>query len=179
MQRLYSLLEQELALLQKTNKESICIYNYRNETELMKGERILIDFAFKVIHYIHEDIADLNELCWQILTVLLKRGEFKLSHLGYNKMEKDAIARGDQNDELQMKVDVGLKYMELLNSLLKETLRSLEVKGDTAEQAFAEKFCSYAYFRIPLFREHILEAIREGNDPEIPEWRGTENNLYS
>lgn len=42
--------------------------------ELMKGQRFLIDFAFKVISYIHEDIADLNDICWQILTTILKRG---------------------------------------------------------------------------------------------------------
>ena len=53
--------------------------------ELIKGERTLIDFAFKVLQFLHEDIADLNELCWQILTAIIKRGEFKLSHMGYSK----------------------------------------------------------------------------------------------
>ncbi len=43
-----------------------------------------------------------------------------------------------------------------MNELLKETLRALEIKGNENEQMFAENYCAYAYFRIPIFREHIL-----------------------
>lgn len=46
-----------------------------------------------------------------------------------------------------------------MNHLLKETLNLFEFKGEEAEQIFAESFSSYAYFRIPLFREHILSVI--------------------
>jgi hypothetical protein len=73
---------------------------------------------------------------------------------------------------------VAIKYQELLNHLLNETLNLLEYKGEEAEQVFAESFCSYAYFRIPLFREHILSVIHRESDPVIREWRGTEVNLY-
>jgi len=59
-----------------------------------------------------------------------------------------------------IKIEVGLKYQELLNILLKATLRLLEFKGDESESEFAEFFCAYAYFRIPLFREHILSVIK-------------------
>lgn len=81
-----------------------------------------------MLSYIHEDIADLNDLCWKILTTILKRGEFKLEHMGFGKEEKEALSTG-QKGELKTKIEVGLKYMELLNELLKQTLRLLEVKG--------------------------------------------------
>jgi hypothetical protein len=56
-------------------------------------------------------------------------------------------------------VEVALKYQQLLNYLLKETLILLNNKGEEAQQVFAESFCAYAYFRIPAFRELILSAI--------------------
>ena len=65
-----------------------------------------------------------------------------------------------------------------MNEFLKETLRALEIKGNEAEQIFAERFCAYAYFRVPLFREHNLDMLKSANDPQIEEWRGSENNLY-
>lgn len=83
--------------------------------ELMKGQRFLIDFAFKVISYIHEDIADLNDICWQILTTILKRGEFKLSHMAFTKEEKEALTSKKMDKALEIKTEIALKYMELLN----------------------------------------------------------------
>lgn len=57
--------------------------------------------------------------------------------MGFGKLDKDSLQRGDRTEFIDMKIDVGLKYFELLNELLKQTLRSLEVKGETAEQVFA------------------------------------------
>lgn len=48
--------------------------------------------------------------------------------MGFGKEEKEALSTG-QKGELKTKIEVGLKYMELLNELLKQTLRLLEVKG--------------------------------------------------
>jgi hypothetical protein len=62
--------------------------------------------------------------------------------------------------------------------MLKETLALLDCKGDESQQLFAESFCAYAYFRIPPFRELILSAVNHNDDPEIPEWRGIDINLY-
>lgn len=34
----------------------------------------MIDLAFKATSYIHEGNPDICEVCWNILTVILKRG---------------------------------------------------------------------------------------------------------
>jgi hypothetical protein len=68
------------------------MYTYANNDDLMKGQRFLIFFAFKVISYIREDIAYLKEICWQILIAILRRGEFKLSHMEFNEGEKSMMA---------------------------------------------------------------------------------------
>lgn len=40
-------------------------------------------------------------------------------------------------EPLRDKVEIALKYQQLLNQLLKETLFQLEYKGEEAEQSFA------------------------------------------
>jgi hypothetical protein len=89
--RIVNLLTKELALLEKSSKESILFYEYKNEMELYSSQRFLIDLAFKATSYIHEDNPDICEVCWNILTVILKRGEFKLTHIGFSKIEKEKI----------------------------------------------------------------------------------------
>ena len=49
--------------------------------------------------------------------------------MAFTKEEKEDLANGKRNEKLNMKIDVGLKYMELLNELLKQTLSCLEIKG--------------------------------------------------
>ena len=66
---------------------------------------------------------------------------------------------------------MALSYLELLNTLLKTTLRSLVNKGEENEQNFVEAFCSYAYFRIPIFRDCILAVIKKPSDPDSEEWK--------
>lgn len=175
--RIRDLLSAQLALLEKSSKESLLFYEYAGQDDLLQAQRFLIDLAFKVIAYLHEQQPHIQELSWAVLTALLKRGEFKLSHLGFAPAEKQALGGDGLSEQLQTKVEVGLKYQLLLNSLLRETLASLESTGDEAERIFAESFCAYAYFRIPLLREHILAVVRRADDPEIPEWRGTEFSL--
>lgn len=85
----------------------------------MRAQLFLIDLGHQLIEYAHEDFADLNDTCWQVLIALLKRGEFKLEFMGFDKKQKEAIALGEIDSELKMKVEVGIKYTELLNSLLK------------------------------------------------------------
>ena len=89
--RIYNLLERKLALIEKSHKESILFYSYQDESELIRAQRFLINFAFNILSYIHEDIMDLNNICWNILTAILRRGEFKLSHMCFSKEFKDEL----------------------------------------------------------------------------------------
>ena len=66
---------------------------------------------------------------------------------------------------------MALSYLELLNTLLSTTLKSLVNKGEEHEQNFVEAFCSYAYFRIPIFRDCILAVIKRPDDPDAEEWK--------
>jgi hypothetical protein len=85
--------------------------------------------------------------------------------MSFDKSQKKKIKNGQINDKLAYKIKVGLKYQELLNYLIKETLITLYMKGEQAKSEFAEFFCAYAFFRVPLFRDHILSVIKRENDP--------------
>jgi len=45
------------------------------------------------------------------------------------------------------------------------------------ERKFIENFCALGYFKIPDFRNKIIECIMKTNDPVLSEWRGTEFKL--
>ena len=72
--RINSLLSKALALLEKSSKESTLFYEYKNEQELLSAQRFLIDLAFKVLSFIHEDKPEVCEISWSILSAILKRG---------------------------------------------------------------------------------------------------------
>lgn len=81
------------------------------------------------------------------------------------------------NKKLSRKVEIALTYHQFLGKLLRNAVDSLNVKGLQLERSFAEMFCAYAYFRIPSFRNALLEAITRPNDPELPEWRAIQFSL--
>jgi hypothetical protein len=66
--------------------------------------------AFKASAYIHEGKPDICEVCWNILTVILKRGEFKLSHMGFSKSDKQKIESRAIDETLSIKIEAALKY---------------------------------------------------------------------
>ena len=47
------------------------------------------------------------------------------------------------------------------------------------ERYFIENFLAIAYFRIPKFRNQLLQIFKEFGDIEIMEWRGTEFKINS
>ena len=73
---------------------------------------------------------------------------------------------------LRKKIEIAIKYQQWIYKLLELALNSLNVKGHECERTFAEIFCAYAYFRIPEFRNQILDVICNEDDPEVYEWRG-------
>ena len=88
------------------------------------------------------------------------------------------LKKGQEDQRLKFKKEISIKYLDLLNQLLKENLKYLERKGDQKQQEFAQKFCAYAYFRLPLFRQQILQTLKAQKDPQLPQWRGIQTNLY-
>lgn len=154
-------------------------FNYKDEKQLLKAQEELLEIANKTKAYINENIDEISSTCFALLNSLMKRGELSLAHMGFNFQRNSASTHDiSPNSFKNKKVYIALKYQELLNQLMNLTLFSLNFKGHESEKQFAELFCALAYFRIPQFRKHVLQAISRPDDPEIEEWRGTEFNLY-
>ena len=64
---------------------------------------------------------------------------------------------------------------------LKKILDKLNMKAvSDNERYFIENFLAIAYFRIPKFRNHLLQIFREfDEDIQILEWRGTDFKINS
>ena len=57
------------------------------------------------------------------------------------------------------KLKVAIQYQQFMYKLLNIVLTSLNYKGSETERTFAEKFCAYAYFRIPDFQKIMLLIV--------------------
>lgn len=84
---------------------------------------------------------------------------------------------GKTDSVLKEKIKVAIQYLDLLNLMLEVAMKSLVNEGEQAERSFVESFCSYAYFRIPIFQKSILDVVCRNDDPEITEWRDISFNL--
>lgn len=79
----------------------------------------MIDVGFKTIAYIKQRIhQEVEELCWQILLLLLKRGELQLINIGFSKAQKNKILNNTVDEVVKAKIDIAIQYLELMNALL-------------------------------------------------------------
>lgn len=131
----------------------------------MKAQKIFIDLGHKTLNYLEEEDVMINDLCWQILISLIKRGEFLLAHIGFDQNQKEKIKNKEIDKKLNFKIEVAIMYKEFVYKLLDLAFKALNVKGLEYERSFAEMFCAYAYFRISNFRTKLLEAIVRDSDP--------------
>lgn len=71
----------------------------------------------------------IGELCWLVLIALIKRGEFRLSNIGFNERERKEIEDGKISKYTKKKVEVALQFQQFMYKLLKIALESLNYKG--------------------------------------------------
>lgn len=73
-----------IQVLDKSTKESIKIYDYVNEEELIAGQKFLLKFGDKLLMNINEGEESLRNLKWKALRKLMERGEFSLNFIGFD-----------------------------------------------------------------------------------------------
>lgn len=170
-------LKKQKEILSSSAKESRMMFVYQDEKSLLKGQRGLIELGFRTRSILNEDNEAITPLCWELLILLMKRGELTLSFMGYKDSEIEDCLAGKESEFLKRKKEVAMSFHTLMIDFLHTTLQALETYTYESQKEFAELFCAYAYFRIPKFRNEVLAAITRADDPEIEEWRGTEFSL--
>ena len=67
----------------------------------MKGQKILVELGLKITKYIEIEDPVINDIGWLILISLIKRGQFTLSHMGFQEKQKKYIEKGAIDEKIQ------------------------------------------------------------------------------
>jgi hypothetical protein len=164
---------------------------YKSSESLLAAQKLLTGLARNLLDYCDEVPITLKPVIYECLTLILNRGEFDLNFMGFGKGYKELMSPSKSQtkavDAANMKIDmknvdqklkVCLTYQTFLYQALQKVLEKLNQKGiPDKEREFVEQFTAIAYFRIPEFRNKLLENLIRKEDPIIDEWRGTEWGL--
>lgn len=158
---------------------------------MIESQKIFISVAKRLMEYADNFPITQKPILFETLTNLLTRGELELNYMGFNTAEKKAAYPEKfknlvdlenvkvDNKLVQKKLKVSENYQTFLYTGLGIVLKKLNAKGlPDKERNFVEQFSAVAYFRIPEFREKILQRLSIEDDVKITEWRGTDWSLY-
>ena len=162
---------------------------YKTPENLMLSQKILIGLTKHALENCDEVPNSLRPVYFETLLMLIHRAEFELNYMGfdesYEEFLKNAQKTSFKNDatgpkadlkNIQQKLKVCESYQALLYHALQKVLNKMSQKGlPDKEREFVEHFTAIAYFRIPEFRERLLNTLKKDvENVEIPELRGLE-----
>ena len=155
-----------------------------NIENLLTSQNILVHLGKNLSEGVEEIVLTIRPWAFEGLTVLINRGEFDLNFMGFTGPYANYIKNPKGQTKItektfQRKVEVCQEYQSLLYHLLKRIVTKINDKSlPEKEKDFVENFSAQAYFRIPEYREKILEHIgREDEKGPLQEWRGTDWGL--
>ena len=129
---------------------------------MLKVQKILINLAKILIKYSDEVNERETEKYYECLTLVCKREEFNLSHLGFDSYGEILKKKGKLSKASIKKLKIGLSFQGFLYQVLKIVVNKLKQRGSSeAERNFIEYFCAMAYFYIPEVRQKLLESFKE------------------
>jgi len=181
-----------LEILKTSHQESLISILYKTPENLLASQKILIGLAKHSLDNCDEVPNSLRPVYFETLVLLIHRAEFELNYMGFDvsneEFLKNAKTTSFKNDtggpkidlkNIQQKLKVCESYQALLYHTLQKVLNKLTQKGlPDKEREFVEQFTAIAYFRIPEFRNRLLECLKKDiQQVQIPEWRGMEWRL--
>ena len=84
-------LEGIVGLLERTSYAPRLLYKYGSELEVVKGQNALLKVGMRVSEYLEIEDPVINDMCWLILTALVRRSEFGLHHMGFSHSQQQLI----------------------------------------------------------------------------------------
>lgn len=139
-------------VLKTSDKVSSQTFVFKTMDDMIATQHLFIELGNLLCSSYEKLNTAIENVYYNCLTLLLKRGEFDLSSLCY---DQDLSKK-----QLELKKKVGIDYQKLLYKLLDNIFNDLEQKGlKDHQRSFIEFFLSYAYFRIPQFRSQLLSVL--------------------
>ena len=153
-------------LLKETVELVYLWYGYSSKKDLLTGQNVMLDIGISLLNIIDKVSKNNRSIIFDILKLINERGEFDLGTLS-----SDWFTEKSNNLETNkiyiFKFDILIKdkiienFFEFNYKCLKYSLEKLS-KGKIIEPEIKD-FCIYfiniAYFRIPFFRNKLLQLI--------------------
>ena len=73
--------------LRESLAESYILTCSTNEDELVRDQDTLLNVLQKIYMYLIEDTGLFITICWEIVILIVKRGEFLLLNIGFNQRQ--------------------------------------------------------------------------------------------
>ena len=165
-------------ILSKTIEMDCLYYGYSENKDLYSCQNVILDLGLTLLKIIDKLNKDQRNLIFEILKLINDRSEFDLGTLSTrwfkDKNKNENLLNQNKyifmNDSL-IKNKIIEYFIEFNFNCLKYSLEivSRDKLVDPKSSEFAEYFLKMAYFRIPIFRQILLNAISEGVTEKIDE----------
>ena len=168
-----SLLKEIQKKLSKEIEEGCLYYGYSEKTDLFKAQNIMLDIGNTVFNIVDKVDKEKRKIIFEILRLINERGEFDLGTLSTDwfqekkNSEKNLLRENNNkkifmfNNEILLKDKIIENFFEFNYRCLNYSLEELN-KGKMIEKEdkeFSLYYINIAYFRIPLFRNKLMEII--------------------
>jgi hypothetical protein len=145
-------------LLSTTHRNTMTCFDYKKQKDLETAQEVMLSLADHLMEFAPVVMYDIQPYYFECLTLLLLRGELDLGYL----TPLDALRRQK----------IAARYLYFLRHSLMLALKQLNIKGTDAKlQGFVDTMFVIAYFRLPTFKEKLLQCIKAKKLKPIPEWR--------
>ena len=160
-------------ILSKTIEPDCLYFGYTENKDLYAGQNVILDLGLILIKIIDKLNKDQRSFIFEILKLINDRSEFDLGTLSSkwfkdkngNNKNKRTYSLGHNKyvfmDETLLKNKIIENFLEFNYNCLKYSLEIIN-RGklvDLKSLDFAENYLKIAYFRIPFFREILLNSI--------------------
>lgn len=154
--------------LRQTEKETMVAHVYTGEMELLTAQSIFLDLGEHLLHYADKVAYEVRGWYYECLCHLTRRGELDLGHMSLQK-------KGGVKDK---RIKLAVRYRRFLRKLLTCAIAKMNVKGvEPRVQEFTETILALSYFRIPEFKDKLLDCLKRKSFYPVDEWRGTTFDL--
>lgn len=156
--KLKDALDQIKTLLLKSEKKSSVSFVYSSVIELTKAQELFLDVWQTLWMKFDSVEGEIEATYCQCFEAILKRGEFDLQNVSLDENDK-------QN--LDFKAKIGSRFFHLIVETLSHVFDELLNSAITnSKRNFIEFFLAYCYFRLPSFRNELLQVLSENQTQE-------------
>ena len=178
-------------ILGRTIEPDCLYYGYTDNKDLYAGQNVILDLGLILIKIIDKLNKDQRNLIFEILKLINDRSEFDLGTIS-SKWFKDKNTNNKNNtsllhnkyifmDDTLLKNKIIENFLEFNYNCLKYSLEIIN-RGklvDPKSLDFAENYLKIAYFRLPIFREILLNSISFNVNEKIEDILNQSHNFKS